>query len=129
MRWYLPPGDKISPYRGMMRGLWGSFTIAAASAAIAQVCSPRDTVSPGPGPTEALRPCPYPGRMNQLGGKQQNRNAAFWLVSDRASLGGPQLLQPMAVLEKPGIRSLIPQRILFFLASHRFLFRKGPSSN
>lgn len=41
----------------------------------------------------------------------------------------PQLLQATAVLGKLGIRSLIPKRILFFLASHRLLFRKGPSSN
>lgn len=41
----------------------------------------------------------------------------------------PELLQAAAGLGKLGIRSLIPQRILFFLASHRFLFRKGPSSN
>lgn len=41
----------------------------------------------------------------------------------------PQLFQAMALLGKPGIRSLSLPRILFFLASHRLLFRKGPSSN
>jgi hypothetical protein len=54
------------------------------------------------------------------------------VAPDRASLEpspASQQLQATAVLGMLGISGLIPPRILFFLASHGLLFRKGPSSN
>lgn len=117
LRWYLPLGVKISPSGVMVRVLWGSFTSISCH-------------SSGVQPQEALRPPPScPGRTNQPGGRQQNRNAALWPAPDRASLRGPHLLQAMALPGKPGIRSLIPPRNPVFLSLTQIALRKGPSSN
>ena len=98
-----------------------------------QVCSPREALSLGPGPTAALRPpSSCPGRMNNLegwasleAGRRTRMQPPGPLVTGHL-WEASQLFQAMALLGKLGIRSLSPPRILFFLASHRLLFRKGP---